>query len=86
MKFSIAIAALTALASANGQANTNISNLCIASWRFQDKNVWNSVLIPAFEAKHPSIKVTFAPSTSSFAFPPCMQMLFLDSFLYPSLR
>ena len=30
----------------------------------QDKDVWDTVLIPAFEAKHPSIKVTFAPSTS----------------------
>jgi raffinose/stachyose/melibiose transport system substrate-binding protein len=26
--------------------------------------MWDTVLIPAFEAKHPSIKVTFAPSTS----------------------
>jgi len=65
---SIAIAALTTLASANGQANTTISNLCIASWRSQDKDVWDTVLIPAFEAKHPSIKVTFAPSTSFFLY------------------
>lgn len=66
----LAIAALTTLVNVNGQATngTTTTNLCIASWRGEsegDKEVWDETLIPAFEAKHPSIKVTFNPSESN---------------------
>ena len=67
MKLPLAIAALTTLV--NGQVtNGTTTNLCIASWRFQDQEVWDDKLIPAFEAKHPGIAVTFAPSDSSLAY------------------
>lgn len=36
--------------------------LNIESWRNDDLAVWRDVFIPAFEAKHPGIKVNFAPS------------------------
>ena len=70
MKLPLAIAALTTLVNVNGQATngTTTTNLCIASWRGEsegDKEVWDETLIPAFEAKHPSIKVTFDPSESN---------------------
>eukprot|EP00984_Skeletonema_dohrnii_P023983 scaffold13088_cov77-Skeletonema_dohrnii-CCMP3373.AAC.1 len=67
MKLSIAIAALTAsAANGNGQA-TAPTAICIESWRYQDQASWDSTLIPAFEAKHPNIKVTFAPNLDGSA-------------------
>jgi raffinose/stachyose/melibiose transport system substrate-binding protein len=36
--------------------------LTIESWRNDDLAIWQEKLIPAFEAKHPGIKVIFAPS------------------------
>lgn len=35
--------------------------LTIESWRNDDLSIWQEKLIPAFEAKNPGIKVTFAP-------------------------
>lgn len=46
------------LAAAGAQAGT----LSIESWRVDDKGLWESVLIPAFERKHPGVKVKFAPT------------------------
>jgi raffinose/stachyose/melibiose transport system substrate-binding protein len=37
-------------------------NLTIESWRNDDLAIWQDTIIPAFEAQHPGIKVTFAPS------------------------
>ncbi|MFA9218401.1 MAG: ABC transporter substrate-binding protein [Sphingomonadaceae bacterium] len=34
----------------------------LESWRVDDKALWESVLIPAFERKHPGISVKFAPT------------------------
>ncbi|WP_157019329.1 ABC transporter substrate-binding protein [Mesorhizobium xinjiangense] len=36
--------------------------LTIESWRNDDLAIWQEQLIPAFEAKHPGIKINFAPS------------------------
>ncbi len=36
--------------------------LVIESWRVDDKALWETVLIPAFEQKHPGIRVKFAPT------------------------
>ncbi len=36
--------------------------LIIESWRNDDLAVWQDIIIPAFEADNPSIKVTFAPT------------------------
>lgn len=36
--------------------------LTIESWRNDDLPVWKDKIIPAFEAKHPGIKVVFAPT------------------------
>lgn len=38
------------------------STLTIESWRNDDIKIWQEKLIPAFEAKNPGIKVTFAPT------------------------
>lgn len=37
--------------------------LVIESWRVDDKALWETVLIPAFENKHPGIEVKFSPTT-----------------------
>ena len=37
-------------------------NLTIESWRNDDLTLWQDKIIPAFEAAHPGITVTFAPS------------------------
>src|SRR5882762_3618750 len=36
--------------------------LTIESWRNDDLAVWQDKIIPAFEAKHPGIKVVFSPT------------------------
>ena len=36
--------------------------LTIESWRNDDLSIWQDVIIPAFEAKYPDIKVEFAPT------------------------
>jgi raffinose/stachyose/melibiose transport system substrate-binding protein len=36
--------------------------LTIESWRNDDLPIWQDVIIPAFEAKYPNIKVNFAPA------------------------
>ncbi|WP_370674572.1 ABC transporter substrate-binding protein [Pleomorphomonas sp. PLEO] len=36
--------------------------LNIESWRNDDLQIWQEKIIPAFEAKHPGIKITFSPS------------------------
>jgi raffinose/stachyose/melibiose transport system substrate-binding protein len=36
--------------------------IVLESWRIDDRAVWESVIIPAFERKHPGINVRFAPT------------------------
>jgi raffinose/stachyose/melibiose transport system substrate-binding protein len=36
--------------------------LRIESWRNDDADIWNETILPAFTAKHPDIKVVFAPT------------------------
>jgi raffinose/stachyose/melibiose transport system substrate-binding protein len=38
------------------------TTLTIESWRNDDLTIWQDTIIPAFEAAHPDISVTFAPS------------------------
>lgn len=49
---------LGAAASSNAQDVT----LTIESWRNDDLPIWQESIIPAFEAKHPGIRVKFTPS------------------------
>lgn len=51
-------ATLGALAAVAAPAGT----LTIESWRVDDKALWETVLIPAFQRKHPDIQVKFAPT------------------------
>jgi raffinose/stachyose/melibiose transport system substrate-binding protein len=37
-------------------------SLTIESWRNDDLSIWQDKIIPAFEANHPNIKLTFAPT------------------------
>ena len=53
--------ASTVLASA-GLVNAQDVTLTIESWRNDDLEIWQQKIIPAFEAKHPGIKVKFTPS------------------------
>lgn len=43
-------------------AGAEVVNLTIESWRNDDLSIWQDKIIPAFEAKYPTIKVTFAPT------------------------
>ncbi len=56
-KLVLAVAAAAALV-ASAQAGT----LTIESWRVDDKALWEQVLIPAFQRKHPGVEVKFAPT------------------------
>ena len=57
----LATATIALLAGAS-QAFAQEVNLTIESWRTDDLAIWQDQIIPAFEAKHPGIKVTFAPT------------------------
>ena len=46
----------------SGAAWAEDVTLTIESWRNDDLTIWQEKLIPAFEAAHPGIKVTFAPT------------------------
>lgn len=37
-------------------------SITIESWRVDDKALWETVLIPAFQRKHPDVQVKFAPT------------------------
>ena len=59
------LAALLAGSSVLGfaaSASAQDATLTIESWRNDDLAIWQEKLIPAFEAKHPGIKVVFSPS------------------------
>ena len=53
---------IVVVASLNGavRAQSQVT-LTINSWRNDDLTIWQDKIIPAFEAKNPGIKVTFAP-------------------------
>lgn len=55
----LALLASTAL---GGMAAAQDVTLTIESWRNDDLTIWQSQIIPAFEAAHPGIRVTFAPT------------------------
>ena len=52
----------TALVTAASGALAQDVTLTIESWRNDDLTLWQDVIIPAFEAANPGIKVVFAPS------------------------
>jgi raffinose/stachyose/melibiose transport system substrate-binding protein len=61
MKKTFRIALLTSTL-LSGAAWAEDVTLTIESWRNDDLTIWQEKLIPAFEAKHPGIKVVFAPT------------------------
>ena len=50
-----------AIAAASGALAQDVT-LTIESWRNDDLQLWQSEIIPAFEASHPGIKLKFTPS------------------------
>ncbi len=57
--------ALLSLAAAFGTAAAlpaHAGNITIESWRVDDKALWETVLIPAFQRKNPGITVKFSPT------------------------
>jgi raffinose/stachyose/melibiose transport system substrate-binding protein len=52
----------TALLAMGGAAVASAQTLTIESWRNDDADIWNSQIIPAFNAKYPDIKVEFKPT------------------------
>ena len=43
-------------------ASAHATDLVIESWRNDDLPIWQEKIIPAFEAKHPDIKLKFQPT------------------------
>ena len=50
------------LLSSASMAHAEDVTLTVESWRNDDLSIWQDTIIPAFEAKHPGIKVKFTPS------------------------
>ena len=59
-KVALAVIGLSMIATAAHAASQ--TKITIGSWRSDDLAVWQNVLIPAFEKKHPNIKVQFKPT------------------------
>ncbi|TGG95864.1 carbohydrate ABC transporter substrate-binding protein [Natronospirillum operosum] len=51
------------LALATTMAVSHATTLTIESWRVDDSDLWEDVLIPVFEAEHPDIQVRFSPTS-----------------------
>ncbi|MCG6556925.1 ABC transporter substrate-binding protein [Ruegeria sp. 1NDH52C] len=56
------LSAILLASTALGGAAWAETTLTIESWRNDDLTLWQDKIIPAFEAKHPDIKVKFTPS------------------------
>lgn len=52
----------TSILGTAGIAQAADTTLTVESWRNDDLSIWQEKIIPAFEAKNPSIKVVFAPT------------------------
>lgn len=61
-RLSISTLAAAAAVAAMGAAVAAPVTLTIESWRNDDLAIWRDKIIPAFEKKHPDIKVRFAPT------------------------
>lgn len=59
--FKAILVASTVIGSA-GLSFAQDATLTIESWRNDDLSIWQDKIIPAFEAKHPNIKLKFNPS------------------------
>ena len=59
---SFAKAALAGLSATLLATSACAGTLTIESWRVDDKVLWETVLIPAFESKHPGVRVKFSPT------------------------
>jgi raffinose/stachyose/melibiose transport system substrate-binding protein len=59
--FAALLAGSSVLGFAVGASAQDVT-LTIESWRNDDLAIWQEKLIPAFEAKHPGIKIVFSPS------------------------
>ncbi|MGR4000395.1 MAG: ABC transporter substrate-binding protein [Alphaproteobacteria bacterium] len=57
-----AVASVGAVGAVVPLAHAQDATLTIESWRNDDLTLWQDKIIPAFEAKNPSIKVKFSPS------------------------
>ncbi len=56
------LAGLLCVGALVASANVRAAGLTIESWRVDDKVLWEEVLIPAFQRKHPGVQVKFAPT------------------------
>jgi raffinose/stachyose/melibiose transport system substrate-binding protein len=50
------------LLAGTSMASVQATELVIESWRNDDLSIWQEKIIPAFEAKHPDIKLKFQPT------------------------
>src|SRR5262245_26833360 len=60
VRLSLLLGVLISLMAMNAKAQT--ASLVIESWRNDDLTIWQDVIIPAFNAVHPEIEVTFSPT------------------------
>lgn len=61
-KFLLLMVVLVLALSVSGISAQDPVQLVIESWRNDDLTAWEDILIPAFEASHPGIEVSFVPT------------------------
>ena len=59
------MAAVIALPMGSALAQDEMVTLIIESWRVDDADEWNDVILPAFEAHYPNIDVDFQPTINT---------------------
>jgi raffinose/stachyose/melibiose transport system substrate-binding protein len=65
MKYTATLLTATVLGSFAANASAADATITIESWRQDDIQVWQEKIIPRFQAKHPGIKVVFAPTAQT---------------------
>jgi raffinose/stachyose/melibiose transport system substrate-binding protein len=41
-------------------------NLVLESWRVEDASIWENTIIPAYQATHPGVNITYRPTNSTY--------------------
>ena len=62
----VGLAMLTASASGPQAHAQSTVNLVLESWRSEDTSIWQDKIIPAYQATHPGVNITFRPTPNQY--------------------
>jgi len=62
----VGLAMLTASAGGSQAHAQSTVNLVLESWRSEDTSIWEDKIIPAYQATHPGVNITFRPTPNQY--------------------